>query len=581
MEIGAKLHKLKAYLKVFVQPAFWSELFAVHLVRVRSFIKTSSHFFKQLMRSLGFRVMIPLFIVMILLGISVYSIVFKTVSDFADQRFQEDLERSTRDVYGICDTALQGLLISGSVGNAGLVRIRKGKTLGEIESYVQKNQLMALVYSNHDILFDSGLPADVADMLVNTAFGNTAQLMPVADKRYYVRHFQFELWSWQILLLKEEKIYTDLTEKVQRAYLGTWVILFFSGMILVYYLNRIILVPIDSIITSIRTNESPSYRGAYEFEFLSENIAEMMRKQKQEQLEITNQAAELRDTQVKLMDSARQAGMAQVAINVLHNVGNALNSVNTSAGLATRILQTSKSGGLAKAVEMMNAHADDLGAFLTYNEKGKLLPTYLGKLADTLATEQQRTLEELKQLTKNVDHIKEIVATQQSYAGMVSVIEIVHVPDLLEDALRMNADSFMRHQVTVVKEYGEIPPLSLDKHRILLILLNLLSNAKQIMSGITDRLHQITLSARITKDNHLQISVKDEGTGIAPENLTRIFGHGFTTRKDGHGFGLHSCALAAKEMKGSLTAYSDASGKGATFTLEIPVDLPEKDNGHT
>jgi signal transduction histidine kinase len=72
-------------------------------------------------------------------------------------------------------------------------------------------------------------------------------------------------------------------------------------------------------------------------------------------------------------------------------------------------------------------------------------------------------------------------------------------------------------------------------------------------------------------EGRIKISVHDNGVGISPENLARIFNHGFTTRKDGHGFGLHSGALAAKEMGGSLTVHSDGPGKGASFTLELPV----------
>jgi signal transduction histidine kinase len=69
----------------------------------------------------------------------------------------------------------------------------------------------------------------------------------------------------------------------------------------------------------------------------------------------------------------------------------------------------------------------------------------------------------------------------------------------------------------------------------------------------------------------LRIRVEDVGEGIAPENLPRLFTHGFTTRKRGHGFGLHSCALAAKEMGGTLAVFSGGSGNGATFTLDLPA----------
>ncbi|MGL6245351.1 DAHL domain-containing protein [Pseudomonas sp.] len=286
---------------------------------------------------------------------------------------------------------------------------------------------------------------------------------------------------------------------------------------------------------------------------------------------VEERTRELKDTQSELLDTARQAGMAEIATNVLHNVGNVLNSVNISADLVTRKLRTSKAQGLGKAMQLINAHQGDLGTFLTLDEKGKLLPGYLNQLVDAIALEQQSMTEELAQLTKSVDHIKDIVATQQSYAGANSLMEPLHISELLEDALRMNSGALTRHHVTVVKEYNAVPQVMGDKHRLLLILINLISNAKYAMSDLSNRPRQMTLGVKIVEDTTLQISVKDDGEGIAPENMTRIFAHGFTTRKEGHGFGLHSCALAAIEMNGHLSAHSDGPGKGAQFTLQIPL----------
>ncbi|MFK3607221.1 ATP-binding protein [Pseudomonas fluorescens] len=280
---------------------------------------------------------------------------------------------------------------------------------------------------------------------------------------------------------------------------------------------------------------------------------------------------ELKDAQSELLDNARQAGMAEIATNVLHNVGNVLNSVNISAELVARKLRTSKALGLGKAMQLINEHPDDLGTYLREDEKGKLLPGYLNQLVEAIALEQQGLTDELAQLSKSVDHIKDIVSTQQSYAGASSLLEPVQIGELMDDALRMNAGALNRHHVTVVKEYAEVPLLMADKHRLLLIMVNLISNAKYAMSNLTDRPRQITLSITTLDDSLLQISVKDEGEGIPAENMTRIFTHGFTTRKEGHGFGLHSCALAAIEMNGRLTAQSDGPGTGALFTLQIPL----------
>ncbi|WP_207239271.1 DAHL domain-containing protein [Pseudomonas sp. GW456-L15] len=286
---------------------------------------------------------------------------------------------------------------------------------------------------------------------------------------------------------------------------------------------------------------------------------------------VEERTRELKEAQSELMDSARQAGMAEIATNVLHNVGNVLNSVNICSEVLSRTLRSSKAQGLGKAMQLINQHQDDLGRFFTEDDKGKLLPGYLNQLVEAIATEQQGMGEELAQLARSVDHIKEIVATQQSYAGASRLIEPLRVAELIEDALRMNSGALARHQVTVVKDYGPLPPVMGDKHRMLLILINLISNAKYAMSNLDDHSRTLTLSAKVLEGQTLSISVKDEGEGIPAENLTRIFSHGFTTRKDGHGFGLHSCALAAMEMGGQLNVHSDGPGLGATFTLDIPL----------
>jgi signal transduction histidine kinase len=284
---------------------------------------------------------------------------------------------------------------------------------------------------------------------------------------------------------------------------------------------------------------------------------------------------ELQEAQGRLLDAARQSGMAEIATNVLHNVGNVLNSVNISADLAMRQVRASKAQGLTKAMQLINQHPSDLGDFLTHDDKGKLLPGYLNQLVEALQAEQRGILDELEHLTDSINHIKEIVATQQAYAGTSSLVEPLRVGDLIEDALRMNSGALSLHQIQVVKAFAEVPLLLLDKHRLLLILINLIGNAKHAMAELAEQARTLTLSVAVADGDRLRIGVKDEGEGIAPENLTRIFAHGFTTRQNGHGFGLHSCAVAAMEMGGSLTAHSDGPGKGALFTLELPCKAME------
>ncbi len=273
----------------------------------------------------------------------------------------------------------------------------------------------------------------------------------------------------------------------------------------------------------------------------------------------------------QLLETSRQAGMAEIATNVLHNVGNVLNSVNVSANLVTESVKNSKAAGLSRVVELLNDHEHDLATFLTDDARGKNLPMYLTQLAAHIQTDREMTVKELDSLKSNIDHIKEIVAMQQNYARVSGIKEAVNVIDLVEDSVRMNLGSLERHGVEVVREFESVPELNVDKHKVLQILVNLMRNAKFACdeSGRADG--RMTLQVA-SHEGHIQISVNDNGVGIPPENMTRIFSHGFTTRKSGHGFGLHSGALAAKEMGGSLTVHSDGLGHGATFTLELPLN---------
>jgi signal transduction histidine kinase len=284
----------------------------------------------------------------------------------------------------------------------------------------------------------------------------------------------------------------------------------------------------------------------------------------------------LQEAQAEIVASARQAGMAEIATNVLHNVGNVLNTVNVAADMMNTQLRTSRLNGLARAVQMLDAHADDLGAFLTQDPKGRLLPAYLRELSHTLEAEHEGLREELGVLGKSIDHINKIVASQQSYAGTRCIVERLTLREVVEDALRMQSDMRMLQKVAVVKNVAELPALMLDRHRLLQILVNLISNARHAVDRLTEVSPCIRLDALLINEHVLRITVADNGEGIASENLVRIFTHGFTTRSKGNGFGLHSSVLAAREMGGSLTAYSDGPGKGAVFTLELPIGTPEE-----
>jgi PAS domain S-box-containing protein len=281
-------------------------------------------------------------------------------------------------------------------------------------------------------------------------------------------------------------------------------------------------------------------------------------------------AEELQRLNRELVDASRLAGMAEVATGVLHNVGNVLNSVSVSAQLLHEQVGRSKFASLRQAVELLGRNTGQLGSYLENDPKGRLLPGFLVKVTEHVTAEQQRWVAELQQMQTYIEHMKEIVAVQQDYARVSHVVEPLSPVELVEDALRMNGPELLRHNIAIQRDFSPVPLVLADKHKVLQILINLIRNAKYAMSERSEAGRWLKLRIYKNGTGRVKIQVQDNGSGIAPENLTRIFQHGFTTKPDGHGFGLHSGALAAQQLGGALVAESDGSGKGATFTLELP-----------
>ena len=279
--------------------------------------------------------------------------------------------------------------------------------------------------------------------------------------------------------------------------------------------------------------------------------------------------AEKLELHERLLMASRRAGMAEVASNVLHNVGNVLNSVNVSATLVGERLAASCVAALPKVTALIREHKDDLGEYLTRDERGKLLPAYLEALGKGLEEERRWLRDELGSLTRDIDHIRQIVKTQQTYAKVeLDLSELVDLDELLDDAVRMASDGIA---ADVSREYHPTPQVRLDRHELVQILVNLIKNARQAVSRL-GAAGRIRLRIATEGADAVRIEVIDNGVGIEPTNLARIFAHGFTTKRDGHGFGLHGAALSAKEMGGALSAHSDGIGRGARFGLVLPLE---------
>ncbi len=275
---------------------------------------------------------------------------------------------------------------------------------------------------------------------------------------------------------------------------------------------------------------------------------------------------------VELANASRQAGMAEVATGVLHNAGNVLNSVNVSANLLTERASNNRVGSLVKAADVIAEHEHDLATFLTEDKRGKHFSRLLKELAANLASERDEQINELRELTDNLAHVKEIINMQQAFASVRGTTESVDLRAIIDDALKINDTALFRHSVDVVCEFDDIPATVVtERHKILQILVNLITNAKQAFTDLPRENRQITIRVQ-TVGEQVEIQICDNGVGISEENIARIFTHGFTTKAEGHGFGLHSCALSAQELGGTLSVKSAGHHQGATFKLRIPIN---------
>jgi len=272
---------------------------------------------------------------------------------------------------------------------------------------------------------------------------------------------------------------------------------------------------------------------------------------------------------------SHRAGMAEVENSVLHNVGNVLTSVNVSVSILRDQLESTSMKDLPRAVDLMRSHAQDLAHYLTTDRQGRLLPQFLEMLATQWQAEHSMMHKETEQLESSVQHIKDIVNRQQSLSGRGGLIESFNIQDVIHDVLNIHALILKEAGVFVREHLGNNWGMLGDRSKLTQVVLNLVVNAQEsiVMAQAEPRLIDITTSNN--DDETVTLEIKDNGQGIDPENLKNMFTYGFTTKKTGHGFGLHASALAAIEMGGKLDVFSDGVGKGATFVLTLPKIHPD------
>ena len=333
---------------------------------------------------------------------------------------------------------------------------------------------------------------------------------------------------------------------------------------LLFILNAVVVKPLGALTShAVETGRSENFRARFrsdrsdELGTLGSAFDEMMGK--------------LEEARAQVVDTARAAGMSEIATGILHNVGNVLNSVNLSAALVSQRVDELCVDDLRRLSEVLTEHAGDLSTFLAEDPRGQHIQPFLSALVVELGQEKASIRSEVDSLSSGIEHICELIKSQQDIAKGGQLVEPTDFAERFDEALRITQRARGEDgALVVVRRFEEIPEVAADRHKVLQILVNLVQNALQAMDG-GQGVRELTLEIARAEGGRVHVAVADTGCGIAAADLVRVFHMGFTTREEGNGFGLHSAANAATEMGGRLRAESEGPGRGARFVLELPV----------
>lgn len=289
--------------------------------------------------------------------------------------------------------------------------------------------------------------------------------------------------------------------------------------------------------------------------------------------DITNQIGvfiNLEQAQKQVATLSRLSGMSQVASSVLHNVGNTLNSINVSIDTMDSKVNGSKVASLAMLSNLLKEHTNDFVSFIQNDPKGQNLVEFLSLISATLDNEKRYLLNELTQLKNNIAHVKQIIDMQQALSNAGELAEAVHPNELIENSLVVHRLAIEQADIKITFDFKSIKKARTSKAKLLQIIINLVKNAIDALVESSNSEKHLKLTIQDQDQSHFIIEIADNGVGMMPNHLTKIFSVGYTTKTFGHGYGLHTSAVFAKELGGHLSANSKGIGQGATFTLMLP-----------
>lgn len=285
---------------------------------------------------------------------------------------------------------------------------------------------------------------------------------------------------------------------------------------------------------------------------------------------------ELVKTQEQLVQAAHQAGMAEITTNILHNLGNALNSVNVTSSVIGKDLRELKIEFLEKLAKLVSANQDNLSEFVTHDARGKKIPEALNAVADALSKGREALLADISALDEQILRMNDLIRKQHAHINVGGFYEPVELQQMIPQIVSMQRKKLERYEVDVIYELEPLERVRIQKSKMVQVLIHVLNNAfEAIQMSEKENGHRLAITLRRAEDGMVELSVRDSGIGVEPDALEQIFYHGYSTKNNQTGFGLHYCANAMMEMKGSVRAFSDGSEHGTLIVLRFPFTAAE------
>jgi len=334
-------------------------------------------------------------------------------------------------------------------------------------------------------------------------------------------------------------------------------------LLLVLVLNRVVLKPL-----ALMTRHAVAIGG-------SEDLSARLDFQRSDEIgrlarEFDRMVERVADSRRQLVDQSFQAGFAELARGVLHNLGNAMTPIGVRlAALGQRLRQAPTEHAEQAAEELQHGATDparraDLEQFMRLA---------CGEFARTIKAAQQ----DVAVLTRQAGIVQVALSEQMRSTRNEHVIESVRLPELIAQALEVVPDTCRQRLVIQADEsLGKVGVVQLARTVLRLVLQNLIINASDAVRDAGKDRGVLRICARVTRDadgEHLHLQCQDDGVGIAAGNLDRVFEKGFSTKSGGsnYGIGLHWCSNAIGALGGRIWAASDGPGLGASIHLRLPL----------